>query len=598
MIFIKHTYATTITGWFDSSGPQFSYPVPPSAEAGDIVLFGWLASIDTGFSWGFSNGTLVDTELFDDTFGPGFGDTNFVSGYKILSDPIPQSLTYGIDPNGHGDGNHVVIFILLGGVDAGVVNGSAGVNISGTATTSFDAPAVTATSDNSAVFHFAGADSATFLGVPGTDSPVRQASVGSGITGRTLAVSMQHVPTSGSVAAATFTDSLSSGTARYMGTATVSITPKSLNALYPLPIARRSNDVDWRFFLANSSDMSSIGELDKARGAQLTLTLNRGGSLTFQYNGEDELAEDIIPLNRCVIAYRDGVPRWSGPIWSIQEDVPSNNMQIGCVGWIDFLAHRILAPTMEPYAQFVNMDAGQIGMNLLCFANGREATSIVETLIKPGQIETSQIRTRSYKRFQNIGQEIQALGDIESGYDFEVTTIERRLNIWRKRMRDLTATAVFGYKAGPIHNLESVTRQISGDRTVNGIYVVGNSQAATLPRQDDPLSQATYGLMEEQVALSEVVDPVISLAYAAGELVYRSQPPTIYTIKPMPWIASNPERVPRALEDYEVGDLVSFSANQGRIQVVNQAARVFQIGIAVENRTEKVTLQTTLGSGS
>lgn len=594
MIYVKHTYVQTITGWFDAApGYAFYYQLPPVAKPGDVLLSVWAMAYDGSFGWGWSSSLGDEVEPQMD-LGPGFGTTEVLSWIRPIDETTPSSLGYNLDPEGHGDGNHVVMFILLGGVDAGMVDDSASV-ISVSAVSTINAPTVTTSGKNRGVLHFAIAERATTLGLPGTDSYVRSGAAGPAATGRTIACSFQHWPGSGVVPAATFVDSLAGGASRYMGALTVALTPKPTTPLYSLPIQRKSSDVDWRFFLANSKDMSPIGEVSKARQPNVTMTLNRGGSLTFDYNGEEKLAENFVPLNTCMIAYRDGIPRWSGPIWSVIDDLPSSDMKVTCVGWFDLLMHRLIAPGQEPSAQFVLMDAGQIGMNLLCFANGRDASQIVMTPITPGQVEPSQIRTRSYRRFQNIGQEIQVLGDIESGYDCEVTPDTRVMNIWTKRSRDLRDSVVFGYLAGPVHNLVSVNRQISGDRTVNGIYVVGASPAATLTRQDDLVSQATYGLMEEQVALSEVVDPLISLAYAAGELTYRSNPLTIYTIKPMPWSESNQRRVPRPLEDYEVGDVISFSANQGRIHVYDQAARVFQMGIQVDGKTENVTLQTTLG---
>jgi hypothetical protein len=597
LIYVKHTYLQAITGWFDSVGAQnFVYPVPPMTEPGDVLISTWAMSFDgsVGVAWSTGLGTEIDS--FE--VGAGFGSTLVASFFKVFGATVPQQLTYELDPQGFGDGNHVVCFVLLGGVDAGAIDANASF-ASASAVSSINAPAVTPSGPNRGVLHFGISEATTTIGIPATDSLVRSGSAGSGTTGRTLAVAFKHVPGTGAVPAATFVDALSAGSVRYMGAMTVALTPRPTVPLYSLPISSRSSDTDWRFFLANSMDMSPVGELSKARGKSLTLTLNRGGSFTFQYNAGDELAEEITPLSRCVIAYRDGIPRWSGPVWSTVDAAPSNEVGVTCVGWFDLLVHRLIAPgVMESSAGFVSMDAGQIAMNLLCFANGRDASTIIQTPIRPGQVEQSQLRTRSYKRFQNIGQEIQALGDIESGFDCEVTPDTRRMNIWAKRSRDLTGSVTFGYRVGPIHNLESVNRQVSGDRTVNGIYVVGASPVASLTRQDDPVSQAAYGLMEEQVALSEVVDPIISLAYAAAELVYRSDPLTIYTIKPMAWTPSNPHRVPRPLDDYEVGDVVSFSAEQGRIHVQNQAARIFQMTISPEMGSEGVSLQTTLQGGS
>lgn len=599
MIYVKDVATWSITG--ASGNANYAVPWPKNMRVGDCVCAFLAASIDTslgyGFSWGYEIPLLGAGGGFSNIINAtGFGNgTILIFGAGIVGSPREwrSQLVFTIDPVGGGDGSHTLALVVLGGVDAGAVDVASFFTSDPTAVSSVNAPSAVTSGSDRAVLHAAISQIATSHILPSTDSKIVQSVAGTGGTGRTITVGLQDAPSAGTVPAATITDAAAAAP-RIMGSATIALQPKPLVPLYPLPVQRRSKDTAWKYFLARSSDKVRIGELARNHDKTTTWTLNRPGSLEFAYNMFDDWAEDIAVLKTCVLAFRDGVERWSGSVWSIDEGVPDDLIKVTCAGWMQRADSRLLSPAQELYASFNQLDAGQIGMGFLGFANAQGPTRIIE-----GQVERSQTRTRQYKRFQNIGSEQQQLSTIESGYDYEVVPSTREMNIWAKRSRDLTNEVAFGYKAGALHNLTSVRRQISGDKTVNGIYVVGKTSAVSPTRQDDLASQAEFDLMEEQIALSEVTDNQIALAYAAGELVYRAHPPTVYTISPMPWQASNPKRVPRPLENYEVGDVVSFSANRGRIKVFDQPARIFQLTLTATNEgnEEVASLQTALVGG-
>lgn len=346
----------------------------------------------------------------------------------------------------------------------------------------------------------------------------------------------------------------------------------------------------WQVLLANSSDLTIVDELARARDKQLTLTLNRPGSFSFSYNGLDRAASSIAPLSKCVILRRDGITRWSGPIWALDENLPGDEMKIQCVGWQAILDHRLIDPDDIPI-EFVGADAGTIAFGLLEAANQQGTT-----WISAAAGQTSQPRTRSYKAYQNIGQEIQALSNIESGFDIEITPDTRLMNLYYPRLgTDRSATVHFSYKVGTNHNLASVGRQISTDKMVNRLHMIGDTGSI---QQDNATSQSLYPLMEEQITLTGVKGDsanTLLTAYAQAEFLVRSQPFTVYSIVPMPWDPNNIKRVPRLFEDYVVGDIVKFSAKQGRFAVSGQNVRIFSVSISIDDLgNEALTaLQTT-----
>ena len=99
----------------------------------------------------------------------------------------------------------------------------------------------------------------------------------------------------------------------------------------------------WEFWLADSNDLSRIMPLTLGKDRKLSLKLNRPGSFNFSYPINDPNVDRILPVETCVIAYRNGVAKWSGPVWTTQETYPENKMAIGCVGWFEILNHRLLA---------------------------------------------------------------------------------------------------------------------------------------------------------------------------------------------------------------------------------------------------------------
>src|SRR4051795_1489954 len=92
---------------------------------------------------------------------------------------------------------------------------------------------------------------------------------------------------------------------------------------------------DWRFELAHSygEEMMRIGELSRARGKQLQFAHNRAGNLSFNYPLREKLADQIIRDETCIIAVKNDVPVWSGPVWQTKENTEGSRIQVTAVGW-------------------------------------------------------------------------------------------------------------------------------------------------------------------------------------------------------------------------------------------------------------------------
>jgi hypothetical protein len=379
---------------------------------------------------------------------------------------------------------------------------------------------------------------------------------------------------------------------------------------------------NWRFVLADSNDLSFIGELTQARGKQLDLMLNRPGSCRFTIPLTDPLSYEIKPIETCILAFRDVVAgvaqlRWSGPVWTIEEGLPDGNANVGAVGWYEELnVARLLRDekiygatnpsTSAPWKDW------EIVQDVLATVNAQTDTTATVRPTKiewggytdTGQVATAPLdRQKTFAKGTRAGQAIQELSDIEAGFDME-TQLDTlavpwtpKLYLWDKKGQDRPGV-VFGYNTGA-RNLQSVSRNIDGSKTMNRMLAQGKFGSA-LAEDTVPTGGLTpiqrYGMFEEWANLSEVVNDNILLAYAGAEVILRSHPLTTYSLVPFPVVEGG--FVPRLFDDYDIGDTVYFSVKYGRLQLTKQAVRVFGASISIdEESNERIQSLQTSPSG-
>lgn len=347
----------------------------------------------------------------------------------------------------------------------------------------------------------------------------------------------------------------------------------------------------WKFELANSSNFARIGELTQARERSLNLTLNKGGSFSFKLPLVDDIGSLISEVSTCVIIsrlYDSGniIPVWSGPVWTINESTP-NDLNIDCVGWLQTLEKRISKPAWGNPLIYSDKDSGDIAFDLLNKSNLDSAYSSTN-YISPGINAGSQLRDITYQPYINILNEIENLSNIEDGYDMLIDPLTKKLNIY-SQLETVRNNINFEYRSAA----QNVTRSSDSSKICNSIYVYSSTGVA---QQTDVDSQAQYGLFEEAVSLSDATDISILQAYANGEIAVRSRPLRLSSFIPRPFSSQNPND-PRIFDDFNVGDIVYFSINKGRLQIPKQAARVFSASVNFNDTgTESITTISTQAS--
>ncbi len=347
-----------------------------------------------------------------------------------------------------------------------------------------------------------------------------------------------------------------------------------------------------RFYLAESETLDRVADITgQCTEKSLQLSLNRPGTFNFTMPLFTEFKDYLNPVQYCVIATKNSIPRWSGPIWSRRDRFAAEKIELSATGWFSLLRKRFITDANITYT---NKTPGYIAHSLLQYANAQTIASVTRpTWIVPGTDTSEGSFTRTYNRWQNISQEILGLSDIESGFNFEIDPTTREMNIsnWDE-YRDNTST-VFGFNFGP-HNTIDVTREMNADDLGNQQFAVGQYGIA---EADEPSSVDIYNLHQDVNNINEISDISILGAIANAELAVNSLPRTTINFDPRPEGSDN---VPKIFDDYILGDKVYLTAKRDNVSILNQAIRIFGITITIDNNgLERVSsLQTTAQGGS
>jgi hypothetical protein len=428
-----------------------------------------------------------------------------------------------------------------------------------------------------------------------------------------------------------------------------------------LPFANNGPAVQWTWNLIDNSDMSQIAQID-AHDKKLVLQLNNQGTATCWMHLLDPVAEAVVELQTGLSLVRDDEEVWSGGIWQANESSQaggvgtqkgSDQLAITAFGWFNILGGsgqncRQVHTGAEFLAMlYVNGTDPSGGLTpgyqaWMAQNNGQayswqggvvvdEATSLTysaseypqtsdaliiydllaranidrDTWISQGQVFGSpEQRNLTLQRFQNVGQEVTQLVNVEAGVDWTIDPVTRAMNLYGPGAsssplipngfgQDRGRGCLFSYPG----NCVSAARTNDGTIAQNRIEAVGSYGVG---RADDLISQNENNLLEYQDSLSEVTDPNILTAYAQAEVAARSQPWQIVTFGPR-GVGPGDESVsgvPRPFQDYVVGDVVYCAVDRGRMRIglddAPQATRVFGFTVSVsDDGVETVTGLTT-----
>lgn len=247
---------------------------------------------------------------------------------------------------------------------------------------------------------------------------------------------------------------------------------------------------------------------------------------------------------------------------------------------------------------FYQMNPTAIAQSLLTYADLRSPVPVSNGSISTNGSEVA--RTVRFRPFQNIGQEIIQLSNLENGFDIWIDPSTRVMNLYHQavvgnvigRGSNKTSSVLFGYGTRP-DNVLSLRETTDPSWMVNWIAVQGKSTTqSTYQGATDSSSVSTYYAFDESVQLGEVSDVNVLTAYANAEIAIRSSPRKIYEFVPVMSTPTFP--VFRPFIDYDLGDVVSLSARVGSISFANQAIRIYGFDLTFDEEGNEIvsSLQT------
>lgn len=355
--------------------------------------------------------------------------------------------------------------------------------------------------------------------------------------------------------------------------------------------------------------LEKIGTLWKAKNRSYSLVKNRAGTANFEIRTNDPMTEailDRVDLNdirgtvrKCIRIRRDKEDLWSGQIWGIQGALDAGTLQISCVGWLEPPQHRMLWPVQA--LDYSNSGNGTpTDVIIAGLMNAINAQDVNHPLfIKapdpsiPGSIVgTMPIRNRYYQRGTMLGPSIQELSDIEAGVDINVDPVTRQLQLaawdtyqiaegWWGGTRN---NVILGYNWGN-NILKDAQWQEDPTRMCNNMYV--QSLGAPVGPIYDQVSQDTYGLFEELNQPSQMNQTLLQ-PFGVAELVIRSRPMITWTVIPHPRMGTEG---PTLFDDFNIGDLIKFSAIKDYVKIRRQAIRIFGATVNLDDNDNEMISQ-------
>lgn len=220
-----------------------------------------------------------------------------------------------------------------------------------------------------------------------------------------------------------------------------------------------------------------------------------------------------------------------------------------------------------------------------------------------------------YQTGEKIGKSIEALSDIESGFDYEVKVVKetitggdtyvRRMNVKYVQVKAGTTiygigqdrpSVVFGYQWGGSANLSAVTESRDGSNLATRV----NARSPNKSAMSQDITQVNaLGLWEDSLSVSDQsVKNDVLLAYAGAETAFRASPTRRFS--PTPTAYNGTYLTPAVFADYEIGDIVYMVADRGAMQIgvtARQPIRIFGLTANIDGEgNERISeLQTTVG---
>jgi hypothetical protein len=337
----------------------------------------------------------------------------------------------------------------------------------------------------------------------------------------------------------------------------------------------------WAFAVTNRT--GALAASLEPEQARVTVRLSGHAELAAAVDARSPAAVEIIPAAAAIRAWRDGILRFNGQVVE-PVDRGLDLVTFRACDPFYFLSNR----RRETQRVFAATDAGAIARALVNDERARETLHLRNAATFP----TSVVRDRTYERGKQIGEAIRELADARDGFFFRIDPVDAGADmgelviLYPSSGADRPAAVFYSTDSGA--NIDDPHEILGLPRT--RVVTVGAQNPATgtplLGEAQDTTARATYGLIEDEIAYTDVTETGLLNALALEAL--HPQPPRAYKVSPIAH-GDDGHHVPALWDDFTVGDRVRLRIRRNAIDV-DTWARVTEVTLAIsdQGRTERI----------
>lgn len=366
----------------------------------------------------------------------------------------------------------------------------------------------------------------------------------------------------------------------------------------------------WRYFVKPIAGASAGAVRAEVPLASSTVThrLNAPGSFTgtISCRHPAATAANLDTENTLLVATRDDVVMFAGPLLGADLELDSDNIALRCDGAWNLVRRRSLrsaagmtyGTAVNGEVTFAGVEQFDIVADLFAHMQSISGGDLGITVAAAGPSGVSRDRTYEADKGKKVGDLVEQLAAVSDGFDWQleaggtVDDLELTLRLsYPLRGRDTGFR--FDYNdsaddlAGGSSNVLGAGMADMSDELVTRFSAIGEGEGSTqlAAHVADPGKVGVLPLLEGSNAWPDVSDPDTLDGHARGELAVNGRASRI------PQLRLNPNAYPR-LGSYIVGDIVGATIRRGYFVDVDGKYRLlaFTVGRDVDG-TESVDVE-------
>jgi hypothetical protein len=305
---------------------------------------------------------------------------------------------------------------------------------------------------------------------------------------------------------------------------------------------------------------------------------------------KQQVKQSSVPGKTGLYIIRDNQIAWGGIIWKRQYDSKSRQVRYEAGSFESYFDHRFQSNVLG----FEDVDQMTIARTLAL-----QAADEMHIDVDPAISGVKRYYNAFYYDFKTIGGELDSLGSLWDGFDWnirvyldETGTIRRRL-VWGYPNLGVSAadsTLIFEYPG----NVRSYTVNADADKAGNRVWAIGGGQGLdqiSYESRDDAQLAAGFPLLETTRAYKDVFQPARLQARSKQDLERLRPPVTIVSVE------VDPFDHPR-VGAYNPGDWARFilddNWNTPKVDIVRRIVG-YNVTVSANSPLDRVTLDIDAG---